>query len=53
MKYLNSIKKTQPHLYVVLRKMCRVVKAPYETINSKPDWFRSYEWTLNQDCSIG
>jgi len=38
------------HLVVVLKEMCKRVKAPYKNIDFlKEGWFREYEWTEKQE----
>lgn len=43
-------KKFGKHLTIVLKEMCKRVKAPYSKIDfSSDDWFRQYEWTEEQE----
>jgi hypothetical protein len=43
-------KKFGKHLTVVLKEMCKRVKAPYKDIDfQKENWFREYEWTEEQE----
>jgi len=41
------------HLTIILKEMCKRVKAKYEGIDFKsPDWFRTYKWSLQQQGSF-
>jgi hypothetical protein len=49
MKYMDEVKKESPHRYIVLKKMCDMVKAPYSVVNSCEDWYHKYSWTQKQE----
>lgn len=38
-------KKRDKHLIIILKEMCKRVKAPYKVVNSTNDWYRKYFWT--------
>ena len=43
----EELKKQLPHTYVVLTKMCSVIKAPIPNF-SEPNWFHKHTWNKRE-----
>lgn len=42
-----------PHLAKILKKMCSIVKADYDTVDFKSEgWFRKYKWSCAQEAAF-
>jgi len=42
--------KLNKHIQIILKEMCKRVKAPYSKIDfKKDDWFMDYKWTEKQE----